>query len=92
MTPLQTFIRDRKHLVWYVVDVTNLDEASVVEHVLNYGTWADVQALCSLLGVEHTAQVFTAHALGSRTNYRKNIARYFTRYFKAHIQTQRQTA
>jgi hypothetical protein len=78
---LAQFMRERPHLVWYVRDSGSLDEVSVVEHVLNYGTWADVQALIQLLGLSATARIFRAHATGARSNYRKNIAHYFTKYF-----------
>jgi hypothetical protein len=78
---LSAFMRARPHMVWYVRDSGALDEASVVEHVLNYGTWADVQELCTLLGIGKTASIFRAHVAGARSNYRKNIASYFTRYF-----------
>jgi hypothetical protein len=81
MNQLQTFMHERPHLVWYVRDSSALDEASAIEHVLNYGTWADVQELLRIVGIQKAASVFREHAMGTRSNYRKNIIHYFTLYF-----------
>ena len=42
---LQDFIVARKSLIWYVRDPRALNEEAVVEAVLNYGNWRDVQKL-----------------------------------------------
>lgn len=78
---LHQFIRSRPHLVWYVRDLQNLSEESLVEHTLNYGTWADFQALVGILGVERTAKAFRKRAKNSRTNYRPEIKNLFQLYF-----------
>lgn len=84
MTDAQAFIHERPHLVWYVKDVAALDDASVVEHVLNYGDWSDVQALLRVMGLGVVANLFRAAVAKQRHNYRKNIAHYFTLYFNQH--------
>lgn len=84
---IQDFIKKRKHLVWYVKDHTALGEAAIVEATLNYGDWNDVQTMIKILGIKKVAKIFTAKAKPSRlgrTNYRPEIAQYFTRYFKTY--------
>lgn len=80
-TDLNTFIKARPHLVWYVGDVSKLSEASIVENTLNYGTWQDVSELLALLGTEEVAKTFTRQAAQARNNYRPEIANYFQLYF-----------
>ena len=45
-------------MVWYVKDLDKLNEASIVEHVLNYGDWDDVQEMIKILGMQKTAEIF----------------------------------
>lgn len=82
---LQQFIKARPHLVWYVKDVTNLSEASIVEHTLNYGTWQDVQELFRVVGIHQAAQDFRERTILPRTNYRPEIKHYFELYFNRHV-------
>ena len=81
---LYKFIQSRPHLVWYVGDLRHLSEESIVEHVLNYGTWEDFQELLRILGVPQTAQLFRKRALLKRTNYRPEIKNFFQLYFNSH--------
>jgi len=46
------FIKKRPYLVWYVKDLSKLSEESIVEHVLNYGDWDDVQEMIKILGIK----------------------------------------
>jgi len=78
------FLEARPHLVWYVGDIENLSENSLVEHVLNYGTWQDVQELISILGMQHVAEIFQKQASATRSNYRPDMRHYFTLYFNRH--------
>ena len=78
---IRQFIRSRPHLVWYVRDLQNLSEESLVEHTLNYGTWVDFQELVGILGVERTARAFHERAKNSCTNYRPEIKNLFQLYF-----------
>ncbi|KKS44602.1 hypothetical protein A3I25_02825 [Candidatus Nomurabacteria bacterium RIFCSPLOWO2_02_FULL_42_17] len=81
---IHQFIKERPYLVWYVKDLSKLDEASIVEHVLNYGDWDDVQTMIKILGIQKTAQIFrhksTPDKFG-RQNYRPEIKHYFNLYF-----------
>lgn len=81
---LHQFIQSRPHLVWYVRDLARLSEESVVEHVLNYGTWEDFRGLLCILGVRRTAEDFRKRADLKRTNYRPEIRNLFRLYFDRH--------
>lgn len=81
---IHQFIKKRSYLIWYVKDLDKLDESSIVEHVLNYGNWDDVQGMIKILGIENVAQIFrqksTPDKFG-RQNYRPEIKHYFNLYF-----------
>lgn len=84
---LQNFIKKRKALVWYVKDVTKLNEQSIVEHVLNYGDWDDFQKLIKIMGVKKVAKIFWIYSKPSkwgRTNYRPGVVNLFNHYFAKH--------
>ncbi len=90
---IRQFIKKRPHLVWYVKnkDLGNLAEASIVEHVLNYGDWDDVQKMIKILGLKKTAKIFREKSASDkfgRQNYRPEIKHYFTLYFNKHLPRQ----
>ena len=81
---IHDFIKKRKHLLWYVKDTDQVDEAAIVEATLNYGDWNDVQALFQILTIERAAKIFRAKSKPGalrRSNYRPEVAAYFSRYF-----------
>jgi len=85
---LYDFISKRKHLIWYVRDYRALNEESIVEATLNYGTWDDVQKLIRIMGMKHVAEVFYRDINVSprrRGNYYPDIAHYFTLYFNKYV-------
>ncbi len=81
---IHQFIKERPHLIWYVKDLDKLDEASIVEHVLNYGDWDDVQTMIKILGMDKVASIFrqksTPDKFG-RQNYDPMVKNYFQLYF-----------
>ena len=83
---LQDFIAARRPLVWYVRDPRALNEEAVVEAVLNYGNWRDVQKLLSILGTKRVARIFRKQMVTGRQrgNYYRDVANYFTLYFNKH--------
>lgn len=84
---IHEFIKERPYLVWYVKDLDNLDEDSIVEHTLNYGDWDDVQKMIKILGMEKCAEIFRNKSAGDkfgRQNYRPEIKNYFNLYFNKH--------
>jgi hypothetical protein len=84
MDELHEFMKKRPWLIWYVRDIEKLDDRSIVEHVLNYGDWNDVQEMFRIMGIERAAKIFRENAFRSRTNYYPEVARYFDAYFNAH--------
>lgn len=87
---IQEFIKERPHLIWYVgkENLDKLNEESIVEHVLNYGNWDDVQKMIKILGLQKTAQIFGKKSMPDkfgRQNYRPEIKHYFGLYFNKHI-------
>ena len=82
---IHQFIKKRAYLVWYVKDLDKLNTESIVEHVLNYGDWDDVQAMIKILGMKKTAEIFrrksTPDKFG-RQNYGPQVKNYFQLYFQ----------
>lgn len=81
---IQDFIAKRKHLVWYVKDPRKLDNDAIVEAVLNYGDWNDVQEMIKILGIGVVAEIFERKSSMQRSNYRPEVAHYFHLYFQKH--------
>ena len=77
-------IRQKPYLIWYTRDYDGLNEEAVVEAVLNYGDWDDVQELITSIGIKKVAEVFETEAFRTRTNYRDDVRYYFNLYFKRH--------
>lgn len=81
---IKNFIKKRRHLIWYVKDVKQLPDESIVEHTLNYGDWDDVQTLIKIMGIKKVAKIFREKSKPSkmgRQNYRPEIKYYFALYF-----------
>lgn len=78
---VNTIIKNKPYLAWYVKDPEKLSEESVLEHVLNYGNWEDVQLFIKIKGVEGTANLFNRSLKSKRINYQPAIQSYFLRYF-----------
>ena len=74
-------IKNKPYLAWYVKDPDKLTEGSVLEHVLNYGNWDDVQLFIKIKGIEGTTELFNKSLRNKRTNYQPAIQSYFSRYF-----------
>lgn len=83
---INEFIEKRKYLVWYVKDVTKLNNEAIVEAVLNYGNWEDVQGLIKILGIKKVARIFRAQTSPNRMriNYHPKTAHFFNLYFNRH--------
>jgi len=81
---LADFIEARKELVWYVKNPRNLDDDAIVEAVLNYGDWNDVQEMIEIMGIENAAAAFRRTSKPDkfqRTNYHPKTRNYFNFYF-----------
>ncbi len=80
----QDIIIQKPYLAWYVKDPKKLSDASVLEHVLNYGNWSDVKEFIQIKGMKETAQIFTQSTKRSRSNYLPEVEQYFRNYFTRH--------
>lgn len=78
---VNTIIKNKPYLAWYVKDPDKLSEESVLEHVLNYGDWDDVQLFIKIKGINATAKLFKKTTEKKRSNYKPIIKDYFLRYF-----------
>ncbi len=83
---IHEFIKQRPYLIWYVSkeNLDKLDEASIVEHVLNYGNWDDVQKMIQILSMSKVASIFREKSKPdkfNRQNYDKQVRNYFQLYF-----------
>lgn len=74
-------IKNKPYLAWYVKDPEKLSEESVLEHVLNYGNWDDVQQFIKIKGKDKTTELFKKTLTNKRVNYSPAIQSYFSRYF-----------
>lgn len=81
---LGAFIKKRPYLIWYTRNYEGLSPESIVEAVLNYGDWDDVQKLIGILGIKKTAIIFQKQIKQKRCNYHKKSKHYFSLYFKKH--------
>jgi len=81
---IKNFIKKRPYLIWYVKDIEQLNDESIVEHTLNYGNWDDVQTLIKIMGIKKVAKIFREKSKPSkmgRQNYEPKIINYFNLYF-----------
>lgn len=81
---INDFIACRPYLVWSTKDYKHLSKEAIVEAVLNYGTWEDVQKIFAILGIKKVAKIFFKQLKGRRTrnNYDPKIRNYFQLYFR----------
>ena len=78
---VNNIIASKPYIAWYIKDPNSLSEESVLEHVLNYGNWDDVQQFIKIKGKVKTAELFNKTLAKKRTNYSPEIKSYFIRYF-----------
>jgi len=71
--------------MWYIKDLEHVSEASIVEHVLNYGDWDDVEKMFKILTIKNTARIFRQQIKNKRHNYSPQIKNYFKLYFEKYV-------
>jgi hypothetical protein len=79
---LKEFIKKRKYLLWYIKDFENISEEAIVEAVLNYGDFDDINKLINILGIKKVADIFRKKIKNKRCNFNPKIKNYFKLYFK----------
>jgi len=81
---IHAILQKKPYIFWYVSNPNQLSEEAVVEQVLSYGNWEDVQELIKIDGIKKIASLFTKTQQKKRSNYSKPIAHYFELYFQRH--------
>ncbi|NCO44412.1 hypothetical protein GW889_02700 [Candidatus Berkelbacteria bacterium] len=83
MTKAQEYIKNHPYLIWWVKKYDQLDNEAIVEAILNYGDWDDVEFIIKTLGMKKVATIFRAQTDPGRMrcNYYKLTKNYFTLYF-----------
>lgn len=81
---LWPIVEENQNLVWYVKKKKNLSDESIFEHVLNYGSWEEVQQAIDLLGIDKAKEHFYSLASKPRSNLKHRVKHYFNLYFSAH--------
>lgn len=79
---MHEFIKKKPYLAWYIKDLDQLSEESILEHTLNYGDFNDVKKLFKILGIKKAAAIFKRQIKRPQNNYRPGIKNYFQLYFK----------
>ncbi len=78
---LNKIVQEDPLLMWYTNNTTNVSDASVFEHVLNYGTWKQVQEAIKLLGLTNTINLYKLLINAPRSNIKPRVKHFFNLYF-----------
>ena len=82
MTKLHKLFQDKPYLAWYVANIQTLSEKSMLEHILNYGTWDDFKIAENTFGIKKTSLLFNELKNNKRKNLKDKPINYFTKYFE----------
>jgi hypothetical protein len=82
MAKINEFIKKRPGLVWSTTQYDKLSEEAIVEAVLNYGNFKDVNEIIKILGIKKVFEIFKGKAAQKRCNLRPEVKNYFNLYFK----------
>jgi hypothetical protein len=74
-------INNKPYLAWDIKDASSLSDESILEHILNYGNWDDVQMYIKIKGMFDTKKNFNKLLDKKRVNLFPEIKHYFTIYF-----------
>ena len=78
---INQFAKSRSYLFWSTKSFDTLSPEVIVETILNYGTWDDVQELFKIFGIKKTAKIFKKQISYLRSNYDSKTKNYFKLYF-----------
>jgi hypothetical protein len=81
MTKLQEFISDRPGFLWWVQDVSKIDDSAIVEATLTYGNMEEKKELLALMGHEKFKKEFENITHSRRAkNLEPRTISYWSRY------------
>lgn len=78
---LRDLIKKKPYLIWSVTDRAQLSLQSIVEAVLNYGSWKDFKYIQHHLGNKSLSDVFHELNNQQRCNLHPLARNYFSLYF-----------
>jgi hypothetical protein len=81
MSLLSKKFEKKPYLAWYIKDKSSLSDQSVLEHILNYGDWADVQEVEKEMGISKMKSLFEEMINKKRINLKPRTINYFENYF-----------
>lgn len=81
MSFLQSLFSRKPYLAWFVKDKNQLSLESMLEQVLNYGSWQDYLRVEKEMGIVRVKAVFESLKNKKRTNLRPKTINYFNLYF-----------
>lgn len=72
--------QDDPSWIWYSKNTSALSKERILEHVLNYGTWEQVQKSIAIHGQKKPAETYQQIANKPRTNLKPRVKNYFDLY------------
>jgi len=78
----QKLIKNKPYMVWYSKNYSGLSEKSIIESVLNYGSWEDFLKLEKIYGTSDLSHYFDQIINQKRVNLSPQVVNYFSNYFK----------
>lgn len=78
---LRELAKKNSCLFWSTLHPEELNEEAIVEGILNYGNWKDIQDLFKIIGVKKAARIFRKQINQKRINYQPQLVNYFKLYF-----------
>jgi len=79
---MDEWLKQRKSYWWWVKDVTKLERESVLEAIMNYGTWGEFLYLKKRWGRTQVEQLFDKMTKNrTRINLRKAPIALYSNYF-----------
>lgn len=80
MKAFRKLFEKKPYLAWYVENREKLSEKSMLEHILNYGTWEDYLEAEKALGIKQINLLFKEMVGKRRVNLRPQTINYFRSY------------
>lgn len=77
-------IRDNPSLIWYTKNYDELHDKSIVEAILNYGSWEETKKLFEIMGIDRVAEIFRGLVGGERSNLHYLARNFYKLYFDRH--------
>ncbi len=84
MLQRSNWLQERRSLWWWVTDVTQIDDKSVLEGVMNYGRWQDFLDLRKTWGLKKINLLYQEMIKLKRCNLRPPVRVLYGKYLAKH--------